>query len=237
MNSILLFIICILLGWDIYLLRKIYKSGLNGISMLADEKYFELKYNINLLKSISAILIFVVGFLGYSSYNNFKDEFSNDLNKVTENQRKQLDSITENIRVISESLDELESLKNNLQQNISDYDSRMSLLNGKVSSINNTLKYNPRIFVTTGIRYPLSTIHKMANGVKVYFKDLKTSFNEDLPKFKKAPLVNVEGYRLDLHILEITEEYFRVGAWSYDNSEIDDKRGYFTFDIWLASFD
>ena len=208
--------------------------------MLADEKYFELKYNINLLKSISAILIFVVGFLGYSSYNNFKAEFTDDLNEATIVQRKQLDSLTTNIKIIKTSLSEMDSLKDRLKQNITDYDSKMMLLNNKVSSINNTLKYNPRIFVVNGIKYPISTINSgyKDDQVKIYFKELSNSFGEKLPLFKKAPLVNVEGHRLDLHVLEVTNEYFRVSEWSYSmDDEIDGKRGYFTFDIWIASFD
>ena len=114
------------------------------------------------------------------------------------------------------------------------------LLNGKVSDINNTLKYNPRIFVVTDIKYPIETINSnfKEDEVKVYFRDLKTSFNEKLPVFKKAPLVNVEGHRLDLHVLEVINEFFRVSEWSLRmDNEIDKERGYFTFDIWIASFD
>ena len=231
------------------MLRKIYKEGGEENSTLTDEKYFELKYNINLLKSISAILIFVVGFLGYTSYEKFKSEFSenlneatkeqrDNLNKVTIEQRKELDDLTGNIELIKTNLKEIDLLRNRLEQNITEYDSRMTILNSKASKINNTLKYNPRIFVVKELRYPLTTIQSSNDEVKVYFKDLKTSFNEKLPQFKKAPLVNVEGHRLDLHILEVTKDYFKVAEWSYAfDSNLDQNRGYFTFDIWIASFD
>jgi hypothetical protein len=251
MTTVLLFIICILLVWDIVMLRKIYKDGGNGNPTLTDEKYFELKYNINLLKSISAILIFVVGFLGYTSYEKFKSEFSENLNEatkeqrdnlsqVTDKQRKELDLLTENISLIKTSISELDSLKNRLEQSISDYDSRMTILNSKATKINNTLKYNPRIFVVNDIKYSVSTFRNRKNNsrdLKIFFKDLKSSFNERLPKFKKAPLVNVEGLRLTLHVMEITNEYFIVKAWSADGDELVYDRGYFTFDIWIASFD
>lgn len=239
MNTILLFIICVLLIGDLFFLRKIYKNGVKGDQVLVDEKYFELKYNINLLKSISAILIFVVSFLGYSSYKDFKSEITGDLNESTEKQRNEIETLTMKIDSFKNTLDTLEILRHNLQENISSYDLNMELLNNKVIRINNTLKYNPRIYVVNDLKYLMSYYDK-DSPVKVYFKDLVTSFNEKLPDFKRAPLINVEGHSVEIYVVKVTNEYFEItsgSALSSGKNDPNEARGYYTYDIWIASFD
>lgn len=238
MNTILLFIICILLVGDLFFLRKMYKNGVTGSQVFADEKYFELKYNINLLKSISAILIFVVTFLGYSSYKDFKSEITGDLNSSTEKQRNEIDKLTMKTDSIKNILRTLEILRHNLQENISNYGGNMEKLNNKVISINSTLKYNPRIYVVNDLKY-LVSYYDLDQPVKIYFKDLVTSFNEKLPIFNKPPLINLEGHSINISIIKITNEYFEIISGSTTLEGENDKneaRGYYTFDIWLASY-
>jgi len=96
---ILLIVIFVLIASDVYFLWKIFKSIGKKKKSLPDEHYFELKYNINLLKAVSAILIFLLGFLGFTTYqditsiaeSNFEEKFS-----VQDKKIKTLDSIVKN---------------------------------------------------------------------------------------------------------------------------------------------
>src|SRR5690606_37617796 len=116
MIEILLFIIIILLIGDFFFLRKIYNFSKKRKQIATDEKYFELKYNINLLRAISAILIFTIGFFGYSSYKDLKNKLNSDLEESTVKQNDKILKIGQNIEFLKKDIDSLESLKEELSR-------------------------------------------------------------------------------------------------------------------------
>lgn len=230
METILLFIIVVLLIGDLYFLNRIYKKGKKGIEIALDEKYFELKYNINLLKAISAILIFGIGYFGISSYKEFTDKINNNFNDTIKSKNIEFQKI-------SKKVDSLEILINTIK-------SKYQVLDHKISITNNSFKYNPRIYVVSDLKFSNSNFE---SGVplKVYFKDLKTIFGEQLPIFSKPPLINVQvisvqglSIFIDVFNVTTTSVEFRSGAGvSYGPDDNNLINGYYKFDIWIASFD
>lgn len=230
METILLFIIVVLLIGDLYFLNRIYKKGKKGIEIALDEKYFELKYNINLLKAISAILIFGIGYFGISSYKEFTDKINNNLNDTIKSKNIEFQKI-------SKKVDSLEILINTIK-------SKYQVLDHKISITNNSFKYNPRIYVVSDLKFSNSNFE---SGVplKVYFKDLKTIFGEQLPIFSRPPLINVQvisvqglSIFIDVFNVTTTSVEFRSGAGvSYGPDDNNLINGYYKFDIWIASFD
>lgn len=230
METILLFIIVVLLIGDLYFLNRIYKKGKKGIEIALDEKYFELKYNINLLKAISAILIFGIGYFGISSYKEFTDKINNNFNDTIKSKNIEFQKI-------SKKVDSLEILINTIK-------SKYQVLDHKISITNNSFKYNPRIYVVSDLKFSNSNFE---SGVplKVYFKDLKTIFGEQLPIFSRPPLINVQvisvqglSIFIDVFNVTTTSVEFRSGAGvSYGPDDNNLINGYYKFDIWIASFD
>ncbi|HDZ15512.1 MAG TPA: hypothetical protein ENH60_11530 [Pricia sp.] len=190
---ILLVIVGGLLIWDIRILSKISKNADGGNSKLNDEKYFDLKYQIKLLQSIAAILIFGATFFGYSTFKGIEDKFQEKL----ENLEKQTDT-----------------------------------LENKVKKYNETVRYNPRIFVVNNVKFQSDITTRKADTI--YFKDLNDSFGKKLPLFEKSPLLNVQGRAVDLNVIEVTSQYFVVSQTSY---RLNSENKYDSFDIWIASFD
>ena len=244
METILLFIIVVLLIGDLYFLNRIYKKGKKGIEIALDEKYFELKYNINLLKAISAILIFVIGYLGYSSYKEFTDKIINNFNDTIKSKTIEIQEISKRTDKIKTSVDSLEILKNSLGDIVVSYESKLQDLNHKISIINNSFKYNQRIYVVNDLKFYNANFDS-TGLLKIYFKDLKTIFGEQLPIFSKPPLINVQvisvqglSIFIDVFNVTTTSVEFRSGAGvSYGPDDNNLINGYYKFDIWIASFD
>ena len=86
-------------------------------------------------------------------------------------------------------------------------------MNQKISVINNSLKYNPRIFVVNDLRFYESNFES-GNSLIIYFKDLKTIFSEQLPNFSKPPFINVQGHSIDIDVRKVTNEYVEFNASS-----------------------
>lgn len=178
-TTILLIVILVLIASDVFFLYNIFKGIGKKKKSLPDEKYFELKYNINLLKAVSAILIFLLGFLGFTTYkditsiveSNFEEKFSIQDEKI-----KTLDSIVKNYEDIVESL---KSEEGKSIENLDDIRREFSVINKKVTQTQVGLKYTPQIFIIRGI--PATNENK---GQVVYFKNLKTIDGKSLPKFK-----------------------------------------------------
>ncbi len=142
MHNILLFIVCVLLIGDLVFLKRLIKMSKNNSKVSENEKYFELKYHINLLKSTSAILLFVIGYFGYSSYKDLKTNIKTDFEKNIQHQKDEIESVSLKIKEINTSIDSLKELKNSLELVVNDYQNRLTNISQKILSINNSTKYN-----------------------------------------------------------------------------------------------
>ena len=234
----LLIITTILLFFEVYFLWSNSKKHRNGKEILSDERYFELKFNINLLKAVAAIFLFIITFLGYSTLSEIKKK-GNASNESIEQQKDRIDSMSKTIRNLEVSVEYLDSIRDDLEDKLSEYNTTITDANKKISEIKTSLRYNPRIYVVNGLKYYESNFK--GDGVyRVYFKDLMTIFNEELPKFKKTPFINAQGYGIEIDILEVTNTYvdfYSTMTSSPPGKETMINKEYYLFDIWIASFD
>lgn len=229
---ILLFIIIVLLIGDLIFLYKIFKTLKKDREINPREEYFELKYNINLLKAITAILIFVIGFFGYNSYNNIKENIEKDI----KGQQNEISIVFEKIGALNDTINNLEVLKAKLESAIKTYEKSLKSINNKINNINSTTKYNPKIYIVKDLKF---SYDKSKDGLKIYFRDLKTMFGEKLPDFKNVPFINVSGYTISMAIVEITNEYMVVSSGSAygRGTKQEDGNYYYRFDLWIASYE
>jgi len=224
---ILLIVIFILIVSDVYFLWKIFKSIGKKKKSLPDERYFELKYNINLLKAVSAILIFLLGFLGITTYqditsipeSDFEEKFS-----VQDEKIKTLDSIVKNYEGLVESL---KSEEGKSIENLNDVKREFGLINQKINSTQNALKYTPQIFIIRNI--PVEPDKERVTQT-IYFNKLRTIDGKKLPNFKKPPIINIQGLNVVSVVDEITSEYFKL----LHTIESDGKQ---ELDLWLIYYD
>jgi hypothetical protein len=202
---------------------------------LPDERYFELKYNINLLKAVSAILIFLLGFLGFTTYNDITDIVEGDFEEkfnIQEEKIKALDSIVKNYENIVESL---KSAEGESIENLNDVKREFGIINRKVSQTQESLKYTTKVFVIRDLKFPIAKFAANSRGeaFRVDFEKLVTIHGERLPKFKSKPLVMLQGKSIQLDLAEATKEYIRIGSsMTYDYGSEDPK--YYYFDLWIA---
>jgi heme/copper-type cytochrome/quinol oxidase subunit 2 len=224
-TTILLIVILVLIASDVFFLWKIFKAIGKKKKSLPDEKYFELKYNINLLKAVSAILIFLLGFLGFTTYKDITSIVESDFEEkfsIQDDKIKTLDSIVKNYEDIVESL---KSEEGKSIENLDDIRREFGVINKKVTQTQVGLKYTPQIFIIRGI--PATNENK---GQVVYFKNLKTIDGKSLPKFKNPPIINIQGLNVVSVIDEVTSDYFKL----LHTIESEGKR---ELDLWLIYYD
>lgn len=215
---ILLIIILVLIASDVYFLWRILRKVGKKKKGLPDERYFELKYNINLLKAVSAILIFLLGFLGFTTYQDITSIVESDFEEKFENQDKRikaLDSIVKNYESLVKSL---KSVEGKSIENLNDIKREFGLINKKVSQTQEALKTTPQIFIVKNVVIS-------EDEQKIYFSKLRTIDNEKLPNFKEPPIVNMQCLGADVLVSEVTTEYIEFTNWvtgkNYDKANCD----------------
>lgn len=232
---ILLIIILVLIASDVFFLWKIFKTIGSKKKSIPDERYFELKYNINLLKAVSAILIFLFGFLGFTTYKDITKIVESDFEKKFEVQQRRIDKLDSIVKDYEETVQLLKSEEGKSIENLNDVRSEFRIINQKVSQTQESLKYTPQIFVVKNLKYSQIEGRKtgLGEGLKFYFKDFKTIYGESLPKFSSSPLVNLQGDGAEFVIVKKTKEYFEIML--YVSSGNEGNEDLINFDVWIVS--
>lgn len=218
---VLLAIIAVLMIWDLIILRHLSKKMNNDDPSVKKEGYFELKYNIRLLQSISVIIITVIGFLGYSTLDDLKAEIKKDLGA----QDSSIEAVSNQVNSLNDSIE-------NYWSEIEGLFEISKELDKKIRYINESFKYNPKIYVINNIAYPDGD-----TLLRLEFKDLETIFKERLPEFKNAPTVLIQGHTMVVSIREISKDHVTIMSeigFGDLKGRIPSLEG---FDILIASFE
>lgn len=234
---ILLIIILVLTASDVYFLWRISrKVGRRKKNKLPDERYFELKYNINLLKAVSAILIFLLGFLGFTTYRDITSIVESDFEEkfeVQEEKIRALDSIVTNYEGLVESL---KSEEGKSIENLNDVKREFGLINKKVAQTQEALRHTTKIYVISNLLF--NTDKEGIKTQKYWFNKLETVYGENLPKFEKPPLIITQSRDgISLIVKEITNEYVELKASQETRmlyyTELENKPNHY-FEMWIA---
>lgn len=203
---ILLIIIFVLIASDVFFLWKIFKSIGSRKKSIPDERYFELKYNINLLKAVSATLIFLLGFLGFTTYQDITKIVESDFEEKFTVQQIRIDKLDSIVKEYEETVKLLKSEEGKSIENLNDVRREFGIINKKVTQTQEALRYTSRMYVVNGIK----NNHSKFESFKLYFKDLTTMDNEKLPNFNSTPVVSVQSTNSLYAVEKITKEYVQL---------------------------
>jgi hypothetical protein len=209
--------------WNIVLFYTLKKSIRIGRKIEDKDLYFELKYRIQLITTVFAIILAVITFYGYSTIDKFDDKISKEI-KIEFGKHDSLYNILDvkKDRIVQDYagiLKEISSLKLTLDKNKKDIGNLQDIY--KDLSNKDILKNN--IFIVKDLFLIAGSGEK-----KFYFKDILTVNNKPLPKFTSSPsisIVSTNGALID--IKKITKEYFVL-----DCSMASEDKSY--FDIWIV---
>lgn len=112
-------------------------------------------------------------------------------------------------------------------ENLNDVKIEFGLINQKINSTQNALKYTPQIFIIRNI--PVEPDKERVTQT-IYFNKLRTIDGKKLPNFKKPPIINIQGLNVVSVVDEITSEYFKL----LHTIESDGKQ---ELDLWLIYYD
>lgn len=228
---ILLLVILVLIASDVFFLWRIFKNIGKRKRSIPDERYFELKYNINLLKAVSAILIFLLGFLGFTTYRDITSIVESDFEERFNEQQERINQLDSIVSGYEELVETLKSTEGQSIENLNDVKREFGIINRRVAKAQESLKYTARIYNVQEIEF---SYDRFDDYKKFYFKNMKTNRNESLPIFNSKPFVTIEvvGSGPDLRIRRVTKDYVEL---AHGGMEINFEKGNkCKFDLWIA---
>lgn len=220
----ILVLICYLIFINQRVLNKVvtYKRDEQKLK-INDERYYELNNKIQLIIVISSIILLLGGFFGYNTISTIKSEINNEIG----NYRETISSYDSIITKYNNLILELESERGNLSGVLQSSISETNRLQKELAQLQSDYSFNVRTYIVTNIKFELKkdVITGKKEKTRVYFKDLKTSKGENLPKFTSPPYLNIQnlGFAFAVMIKEVTTEYFE-----YETNEMrafDEKTG------------
>ena len=197
-------------GYLIYLDKSALKS-LKAIltdkesTKLTNERYFELKHRIQFHNSVSAIVLFALGFFGFRSFHEVKRELDDQINhyKCT--------------------LVDYDTTVTKHKLALTNYDTALSNTMQEAERLRTELTILQNKFAPSIISYLVRDIEIKADAEKkqrIHFKNLKTINGRSLPEFKEAPVLNVLNNRSNrVTILKSTDDYFEIVLLNFLASE------------------
>jgi len=212
MNSFVVILLVMLVAvslWNFFSLNRLKRLANRDESPTADAKYYELKYNIQFLVGMSAVLIAVVGILGYKTMGDVKNDLSADAKISVDSMKVKLKSISDELESKEANAVELNNRMIQMASNAKEVEqaiSKVKSLEAKIKGINdkNILKQN--YYIVPSISYSVKEPQK-----KFYFKDLPTNTGDRLPEFRTPPLVfATQDLHHSVQIFNITTESFEI---------------------------
>lgn len=209
---IFLFLILSFLVFDFITLNKIRKLGSKDKSMIPDEKYFDLKYKIQYLISIFSVILFIVGFLGYNSLKNIETKISDKMSASIGELDSRIQHSDTLITRHEKSLNEFEIEQKKIQNKLKKSNKDVLSLSDSVNELMKKTFLNPQIYICQFLFDEKKDGDP--NGEIFYFKDIPTIDNNELPLFKKEPSLFFSATGIQIEIIEVTKDYFRIGIFS-----------------------
>jgi len=199
------------------------------------DKYLDLKYQIQLIITIGAILSFLIGYLGFDTRESLLKQSTEGIEEISilKNQRdstqKLLDSTVSNVKFLNLFIEEVFKVKiPHLEKSLSSINTDASILKNEIKKLSKEISL-PKIYIFEDMKL-------ISNGNQqktVYFSSLPKATNgQILPTFKTAPSISVPFKGSVVRILKVTKDYFVYEhAMNIANATTD------KYDLWLVSYE
>jgi hypothetical protein len=191
--------------WNFKALNHLKKNSKAKDEQLNDAKYYELKYKFEFLKATGSIIIGVLVFAGYNSFQNIKDTLKKDYeDKIAstdarftnqiQDQQKQLESLNSEINksksevlLNKKDVDQIRLKLTSSKESVIGFQSALTELEAKLSTVTSKEILRQRLYLVKDV--PYSHVNTEWIYEKYYFTDYKTINGESLPKFKEPPII------------------------------------------------
>lgn len=220
--------------WNLITLNHLNKNLDKTDNQLNDSKYFELKYKSEFIIAVFSIIIAVGGLLGYNTLKSAKNEIKSNLISKTKSIDSTLNQTAKRIEKKDSILEKIILKQKLINESIPLNDEKIRNQENRINSIQNTInELNENNKIKQSF-YLIKSIKLIEDEQIFYFKDLRTTIDDRLPKFSKIPFIIPISEKFHIvDVFDITLEGFTAGSslmWGLSNTK---NNGDITFGIMI----
>ncbi|NTW31785.1 MAG: hypothetical protein HGB12_04040 [Bacteroidetes bacterium] len=217
MNTFIVIILSILLifaGWNFFSTNRLIKNIKSNIKEENnDSRYFELKYRIEFIVAIFSVIIVVIGFLGYNTFENAKKEIHKSIIDKNDSLFKILSKNEIKLGKFDSGIVKLEGKNAKIDSGLLKYDSKAKSLNNSMLNLKNLIEViNSKNILKQNYYIVNSLSINLYNNIKkIYFNDLITDMGDKLPIFTSPPIIlPIPEINWQVQVNSIKKDYFEV---------------------------
>lgn len=203
--------------WQLGILRSLASKIDSNPKSLNDQKYFELKYHLQLLTVIFGIIVGLAGLFGYDTYESIERRIVNAVDSRITGLTAKLDSMELTVTRVRSNLPSHAEVAL-LDQQLKSRRAEIVKINSTIDELRsrNILKQN--FYVVEEVIIPWKTYvsvveRKEGENVPyvIRFNELRTNLGDKLPAFHSAPLlIPVNTGKFTVDIRDVTAETFEM---------------------------
>lgn len=223
--------------WNFFESRKIRKILVDKKSNpeAGFDKYLDLKYQIQLIITIGAILSFLIGYLGMDTRESLMKQSVEGINEIKElrveldSTKKSLDSTKRRVLMIDVLIDKIFDIKiSALEKSLSKMDADAETIRNEIDKLYEDIRI-PKIYIFENMK-----LNSSGNNSKtVYFSSLPKATNGlKLPELNVAPSILVPFKGSVVKILKVTKDYF-----IYEHNMNIANTTTNNYDLWLITYE
>lgn len=214
--------------WNLLIMCKIKKSIKSKSSINANEFYFELKSRIQLITTIFSIVVVILTYYGFTTEDRIQQRIDNQVSEEFGKYDKRFASTDSSMSAIELFIKNLDVQKEAISSTLLNAGQGAKEIEKNINILASKKLSNLNFYIVPGFK-----VDDDSGIIRCNYKDMLTSEGKKLPKFTKAPYLNIGVNSSTFNATMITNniEYFEIKICS-----ICDYKGDFLIDIWLASY-
>lgn len=216
--------------WNLFTLKDIKKHNRSN-QVISDERYFELKYKLEYITTITVVVVGVGAFFGYQWFDGIKKDAEKNLVEKTTLFESKYDSIKCKLKQTDDSLRKYQKMMAGneyyfkkfqvSQKNISDSINRSAKelfsISKRIKIINEKNIIKSDFYIVDNLQINLK--YDADYRYKFYYKDLVTITGDKLPVFNKTPFLSINPENgIQVFITELNKDYFALMLISIDGN-------------------
>jgi hypothetical protein len=214
--------------WQTNSFKKHAKASFRS-SQLNDQKYYELKYQLQFVTSVFPIILSILLYAGYTQLDSLpkkiQEEIASQVKPQIDNLKKSTEALKEEQKNIEDKYSFLVTFYQTLQgkgtsinKSLGNSNAALVLLEQKLNNLQNQTDVisnkdivNQPIYVVTNLNFKMDE----DKDVQYYkFSDCKTISGNKLPEFTKPPLILAfSNYGAQINICGVTNKQFNATHW------------------------